>query len=258
MRRFTLVFISTIAPALAFGQEIRTLSRGRYEFHNSDCAATNTCSLLRVSFISEDYVVSSEGVPYYGKRLVAEYETTTTSSLTDYVFVQFLRGCVYTTRLEGGKVVPYYMHVRYGKGDVFRFNDWAVDAVDDNPVYSSWPGLGQFAGLKWNTVPGSYDSRTARYLRSQAPPTPVLYVTDHPSGGFFMKDAAQNSSLRLRMCLYRASDVPDSATVPSELTAEPITCYEWESWFVYDHLRSEFKWPREGELSCPTEPFQPE
>ncbi|HXV26838.1 MAG TPA: hypothetical protein VD862_02345 [Candidatus Paceibacterota bacterium] len=236
----------------------RAMSRARYEFLNTDCAGTDSCSLVRVSFLAEDYVVHTDGdLPYYGKRLVAEYETTTPGALTDYVFVQFIRGCVYSSFVADGLVVPVYNH-SYGGEKVHNFPEWAVDSYDDNPVYGSRPGGGNFAGVKVNTVPGSYDRDTERSLPEGLPQVPVAYVTDYPSGGFSTEAGAQNSSQRFRMCMYRASDVPQTASVPADITAQPLACYEWESWFVYDHLRGVVQWPRRGQDSCPAGPFVPE
>lgn len=253
-----IAFAVLLFPICGVAQELHILSRGRYEFRNTGCFANDTCSLIRVSFLTEGYVVAyPDGSPYYGKYLVAEYETDSIEALTDYVFVSFFRGCIYTTRLIDGLVVPTYDHVRYGKGDVFRFDDWVIDSIDDDPAYGSQGGM-RYAGLKWNVVPGSYSRGSARYFSDSPPPSPVLYVTDFPSGGFFMNGSAQNSSLQLRMCLYRAADIPHKTDGKTLGSAAPIVCYEWENWFVYDHLRNEFKWPHQGEEFCPAEPFLPQ
>jgi hypothetical protein len=256
--RSVAVFVIVAIQPVVHAQEQRVISRARHVFENDACDLTSTCSLLRVRFLTEDYLVMTDKGPHYGTRFFAQYETDSIAALEDYVFVQFVKGCLYMTRVQEGLVVPIYHRERYEKGDLFRFDNWVLDSYNDDPVYSSYAGMGRHILARYNTVPGSFEQGTERLYRNGPPPMPELYVGDHPSTAFVSDRGAQNVSLRFRMCLFKSVDVPATVSGNSLDPAVPITCYEWGSSFVFDHSRNVFRWPYNGPVSCPSEPFPPQ
>lgn len=253
-RIFSLLFVCLYLFALngsAHAEDITTLSLHKVVFENTNCAENGTCSLKRVRYLAEDYRVGVGDEYNYGTSLAAWYTTESLESLRDYVFVQFIRGCVYTTEKdERGLVQTGYTIVReFFGGEFIRFchDDWEIDTTDKSPVYWSTPNTVRQYGYAWNTTPDSIERETARAYGVQLPPTPELYVTDLPAQAFYLGKTAYNVSLDFRMCIYKERDVPLAVSSPREINfAIPIHCFAWKSSFIFDHERGEYKMSLNG------------
>ena len=239
---FTLLFLLN---GNAFAEEVTALSRSEAVFENTNCAERGTCSLKKVRYVAEDYRVKIGGEYSYGTSFAAWYTTSTTEALREYVFVQFIKGCVYTTeKNRNGTVEMSYTIVREFFGGVTRFchEDWEVDTTDKDPVYWGSSGSVRQYLYAWNLVSGSLGRNTTRVYGMNLPPTPELYVSDLPAQAFYSNGVARNVSLSFRMCMYKASEVPEAVSSPRDVNfAKPIHCFPWKSSFIYDHERGEYK-----------------
>ncbi len=241
MRRCLGVVCVLLASATLFARdrELRILNHAEKVFQNTNCQATNTCDLLQVDYRVEDYTIGVAGGLNYGTRLFARYETKTVDDIPNYVFIQFFQGCVYDTtyiRRGGVRVDFCWTNYHFGESLLFRFLDWVIDSDSNNPTYSSDPGSSRYRLLKWNLVTNSFDEATRQFYEIVRPQFPKVYVTDRPASAFFADKAATNVSLQFKMCLYRATDVPE--TVPNDQSLNPanaLYCFDWDAIWLYDH-----------------------
>ncbi|OGF82014.1 hypothetical protein A2924_00220 [Candidatus Giovannonibacteria bacterium RIFCSPLOWO2_01_FULL_44_16] len=215
-------------------------------FLNKDCAKNDTCSLKRLTLIVKNYEVGFADDPYpsYGNASVVEYETDSVESLEKYAVVQFIMGGVfYSSKNANGKIEKNIGTVvgSFGENVQFFFQEWVIDSYDLDPVYNSNPDDGRFYYLRWNKVPGSYESRTRQYYGAEKPNSPIVYLTDYPSGAFVTGPGAVNAAMKFKTCLYKAGDVP-AKTVRSDINfAKPIACFEWQNIYMFDFDTGKFK-----------------
>ena len=246
----TLFLLLSIPVIAQYNMEPRTVSRSRQVFDNTNCAATNTCDLIQVRYLAEDYEIFAGGGMHYGTRLFAHYVTDTVDALENYAFVQFIKGCQYSSH-DTKEVLASISRNHFSKNIIFNHKDWVVDSTDTDPIYFSTPNSRHF-NYKRNIKPGSTDKETMRYYGLEKPNYPELYITDRPGTAFYMNNGAKNISLNFKICLYRTSDVPRE-TVPENIDfSEPITCFYWDSSWVYDHDMDTYKHPHYVVSACST------
>ena len=237
-----------------FGQKgvVTVLSHKESKFVNINCKKTNTCDLKQVEYLVEDYSVGIENSYNYGTRFFARYQTNTVENLENYVFVQFVKGCLFSSKVEDGKV-DISQDVAYPResGSVmFKFPDWTIDSYNFDPVYSAAAGRSRFYYYIWNTVPGSFDTDTKKQYYREKPKIPQLYTVDHPGSAFYINRKAHNISLEFKTCIYRYQDVPASVSYDDINFAKPLGCYSWRSSFVYNHKTSRFESPSSISKAC--------
>lgn len=246
--RLTLVVLTACLGAdslLAQNGRVEILSHKEDVFINNDCDKNKTCDLKKVEYFVEDYSVSIDGGYNYGTRFFARYETKRTKDLEKYVFVQFIKGCNFSSSLVDQEVEIAYDRVypRDIGAIIFKFPDWTIDSYNLDPVYSTYSGRSRFYLYRWNTVPGSFSIDTENFYGQKKPKIPKLYLVDHPGQSFYLNDWAHNISLQFRTCIYRTKDVSAKVSHDDIDFAEPIHCYEWSSSFVYNHSTGQFESP---------------
>lgn len=249
------VLVAFLLCSLVLAQDgvVTILTHLEETFINNDCKKNQTCDLKKVEYFVEDYSVGIDGDYNYGTRFFARYETKRTKDLEKYVFVQFIKGCDFSSRSTDGKVEIYHdiVYPRVTGTVKFNFPDWTIDSYDFDPVYSTVPGeSSRFYGFRWNTVPGSFSTRTEKYYGQKKPKKPQLYIVDHPGSAFYSNGIAHNISLKFRTCIYRIKDVPLAASHGNINFEEPLSCYEWSSSFVYDHSAGQFENLSEISSAC--------
>ncbi len=264
-----LLFFGSISAAGAAGAPAdrgATIRRTVVDIPNRNCEKTGTCDLKRVLFITEDYRVGKEGAPdaHYGTKFYALYETTTPAALEKYVFVQFARGCMFSSYRDpktGAVVVNHDIVLKnFGEYIIWRIPNWIIDAPRADPVYFTAEGFPRHFFYAWQkdtfSVPDD-DSKLEFYgilkdERSKSLATqPRLFVMDAPSQAFVTDSGrAHNTALEYKMCLFRAGDVPQKATRKSRDLGTPIQCGNWQSTFVYNHDLKKFESPQNTVLQC--------
>ncbi|OGN08426.1 MAG: hypothetical protein A3J46_05840 [Candidatus Yanofskybacteria bacterium RIFCSPHIGHO2_02_FULL_41_11] len=243
-----------LGPLAAAVGDIQILKRQREEFLNENCQVGSTCDLKRIDYLVEDYRVELQEGPNYGTRMYAKYETDNVESLTEYVFVQFIKGCMFTSRVVGNQIINsldigryLYRNSEKEPAVIFKHPDWEIDSPDRDPVYYSISGSDRHSNYRWNTEPNSFLDETEKYFGQEIPEEPKLYIRDRPGTAFYARDKAINVSLYFRLCLYKAKDVP---VEPGIINTKPIHCFRWESSFVYDHEAGKFEYPYEIAPVC--------
>jgi hypothetical protein len=225
----------------------------RETFLNPDCARTGTCSLKEFTVEVTDEKVTFDGGSFaLGPGMVARYRTSSVPKLRDYVIVQFIKGCLFSSEVgKDGKVERLLNIARdhYGKTIEFKHPEWAVDSMTTDPAYWSDPKVSRdrhFSYL-WNRKAGSTDPGTAVLFGKSAPARPELYVTDSPSGAssgpLEGPRSVTNASLKFSTCIYRAQDVPRDTPSSGAGLPEAIHCVDWSSSHVFNHRTNEFESP---------------
>lgn len=240
------ILLGGLAYAQSGSPEI--LSRKESVFINKDCKKNNTCDLKKVEYYVEDYRVTlSEGGSNYGTRFFARYETKKVKHLDDFIFVNFIKGCRFASSLSSGQVLidRHIVFRRDNTSEINNFKDWTIDSYDYDPAYSTFSGESRHYNYKWNTVADSFAKDTEKLFVFEKPRTPKLYISDRPGTAYLMNNQAKNVSLRFKTCIYKAKDVPNLVTHDNLNFAEPVSCYEWNSSFIYNHSTGEFESPGE-------------
>jgi len=197
-----------------------------------------------------------------GSQIYAWYRTKDTKDLEEFVFVQFIKGCVYDTFMKGNQVEAQWNVDRqfFGKRHPFIHPEWVVDSIDTDPVYWSMEDKvpSRHFALQWGIADGIFPTRLLDfpYFGEEKPTSPRLFILDTPkSGGLRWNpwgkiSIATNASLRLKTCLYRKDEVPNSVQPEEIHFATPIVCMEWDNSYVYDHERKVMTSPEEISAQC--------
>lgn len=232
-------------------------------FTNDNCQATQTCDLKEFRADSYDYKVDLSATDYgVGTDFMSSFTTDKTENLEKYGIVQFIRGCQFSSQKVNGQVVKYLNVLRpyYGKNVLFLHVDWQIDGLVSDPM--DWgndsKAKTRFDYYRWNSVMGSEDPSTEKYFFQAPPQNPRLYVTDHPgiadpslNGGL-----ADNISLQLKTCIYRAADTPHKVACDDIGFAQPLKCFEWSSSFIYNFDTNQFDSPTDLDPVCLQLPAQ--
>jgi hypothetical protein len=225
---------------------VHTLSKTEQLFLNPDCWPTDTCDLKRFTLTTSVYEVwfsDDPNYPTYGNGVIMEYETDSVEALEKYAIVQFVKGCVfYSSKNREGKIRRNVSDTvsSFGENIPFCFPEWVIDSQDTDPVYNSDPENGRFYLLRWNK-PGSYEYPNHKYYGAEKPKIPVVYMADYPTGAFVTATGVKNAALAFKTCIYKASDVPAETRRDDIDFAKPITCFEWQSVYVYDFDKGTFQ-----------------
>ncbi len=255
MRKWLLASIAVgliLAAVRLSAYELDILNSKKFTFVNKKCEKTNSCSLKQIHYSVENYRILIHRDYNYGTRLFASYRTDSVNTLEDFVFVQFIKGCMYLTRLEDGKVVPGFSIARYYFNEIVQFKtaDSSIDSIDLDPAYNSIPELNRHYAYRWNMIRGSFDENSEKYYGVERPVFPELYISDRVGQAFYYDSLAKNVSLKFKVCLYKAGNVPFKAKPEDVQFAEPIHCYDWSSSFVYNHKKMKFERPKEISPFC--------
>ncbi|MDO8495932.1 MAG: hypothetical protein Q7S43_00560 [bacterium] len=247
-----LVTSSLVTVPSAQNGTVEILSHKEDVFVNTDCKKNKTCELKKVEYLVEDYSVGIDDGHNYGTRFFARYETKKIKDLEKYVFVQFIKGCDFSSSLVNGQpAVEQDVSYPRDAGPIkFLFKEWTIDSYDFDPVYSTVPGKSRFFGYRWNMIPGSFSTDTEKLYGQEKPKVPKMYIVDHPGSAFYLNGTAHNISLQFRTCIYRTKDVPRTVSHNDINFAKPIHCYEWTSSFVYNHSVGEFESPLSISSAC--------
>ena len=224
-----------------------------YVWVNPECAGNKNCGIRGAGFDVWDYRVTAQGDMVYGTGFAARYAADKVASLEKYGFVQWIKGCVFTTRMTDGRLTyeydrvrPYWLADGEEKTSPFYHPALAIDSWDRNPLYGSSPGVAHPGGYKWNRVKGSVENATTVRYFDEKPPYPELYVTDFPatssSGGV---GAMQNVSLHFQTCLYKVADVPQVSDPVTGVFPGALACYEWANSHIYNYATGAYEaWDR--------------
>lgn len=221
-------------------EETQAYSPGTCTFGAGDCG------LKKFKISSQNYKLQVGGIWRFGTRAFISIETNTIDQIRSYGVVQFIRGCVYNSKLaDDGKVKKEIKISRefYNDYQLFSHPEWVIDSIDLDPLCNSFnPEMDRFGAYRWSPTPGvftNYDEQV--YLLERAPEYPEIYVTDRPAQAFYENGKAKNVSLQFNTCLYESKDIP-LVSKPTELNfADPIKCFKWNSQFKFNHKTKVFE-----------------
>lgn len=244
------------------------------------------CSLKRFSVSSYDleFLKVFRTMPATRQSTVAAVtETTDPSCLRNYGVVQYIRGCIYTTRTNNitGASEKYFL-TRDSRGETVDFHHpvWEVDTSDLDPLYNSYNGDDETEAkrLDWQqyakvpllqkpdqaSLTKDYDIYFIQKNFSFAfkSPTPLkqTYMSDTPSGSAFIPDAGmdssevETSSLEFMTCLYNIKDIPMRGSPAgfdvAEANGGPIKCFAWSDKSKFNKKLVKFERTEEMDPFC--------
>lgn len=198
--------------------------------------------LREFSLIVDVKKVAFRGDPNASYSTDAKFvlRTRSVQSLPDYALVQYIRGCQYSSRPDGSKLLNISRDY-HGGTTIFKHPIWMIDTDSSDPLYTSWKN-DRFGLWRWNQDPRDFTPETATYAYDARSPHPVVFATDMP--GSFMRsgDEAKNSSLEFKTCLFHMRDVPAHASADgAEIDqSKAIRCFDWESKLTYDFKKKDY------------------
>ena len=84
-----------------------------------------------------------------------------------------------------------------------------------------------------------------------APSHPEIYISDYPSTAFVNSyEEASNISLKSKTCLYLREDIPLRAAPTDIDQSKSISCHDWSSSFVYNHISKKYESPQNIDPFC--------
>lgn len=214
-------------------------SGGSVERYNySSQVAEFSSDLLSFEVLTYEYKINfSEMSPSFGTGVRMEYQTNYVDNLEKYAFVQFIQGCVYSSRVKEGKIQKEITVARDFFGDIIKFKhpDQVIDSIDLDPMYNNWD-----AAINRHGAYRFMKNGIETYYLNEKPETPSLFATDLPSTAFFENDVARNVSLKFKTCLYKTKDIP-LVGKPEHLDfASPLKCFNWASSKIYNFEKDQF------------------
>src|ERR1044071_9422598 len=212
---------------------VHTLAESTQTFLNPGCRINETCDLKRFSLTTlahEVWFSDDPKNPTHANGVIMEYETDSVDAIEKYAIVQFVKGCVFSTTKNHGKIVKQinYAVSSFGESVPLCFPRWVIDSQDADPVYNSDPEFGRFYLLRWN-APGSYETLTQKYY------------------------GVKNTSLQFKTCIYKAVEVPAQTISDNVNFANPIHCFQWQSVYIFDFEKGQFE-TQVREQEAPAEP----
>jgi len=238
MTAFIFIALFAVAANAEEGDVIFWDNNSVVFYNDNTCAGDNTCDLKKVGMWFARYRVEVEGDYNYGTSMMAFYETDSVETLEKYGFVQFIRGCMFSSYKGIDNSVIKTQDVSKAQFDtnvMFYFPNWVIDSDIKDPLYASYPGHSRLYYGQW------MDNGVRNIYGRKKPTTPELFITDHPGSGFMMSGIAHNASNEFRICLYKIKDVPRETAQDNIDFAKPIKCFTWNSIFVYDHEKGIFE-----------------
>ncbi len=206
---------------------------------------------IKLSFDDKGYMLS--------KRMKAIYQTESIEELEDYVVVQYIKGCIFSSSKKKNQVEKYLNVNRdfFGRKMKFRHPHWVIDSIDKDPVYATSANYLRHDLYRWRPGPNSTDEKEFEYYYRQKPEFPQLYVTDAPTAASYSAypetdtEYAKNVALEFSTCLIRTEDVPYSvAENDISLKEKAIKCFDWNIMHVFDFAQKKFIAPKTMPKIC--------
>lgn len=217
---------------------------------NSTCKETDSCTLKEFKVEVNKYTVnlSEGGEPAHGFNAKASYRTERVSDLEDYVIVQFIKGCRFSSiQKPDGKIEKTIgSRTYYGKSEKFLHKNWQIDSLDTDPVYYNNPEGKRHDFYRWDNkqVPTSYVRRM--------PTIPELHVPDSPGTVSYAADIkmADNYTFEFKTCVYKTKDVPTELDPNQVNFARPVKCLDWNAAYVFNFKTKTFDSPAGIDAFC--------
>lgn len=240
---FLALTLSLLTSAVAETRESLGGTRQKAILSGQNCIPRPSCDLTEIEFRVEKYRYppsAQSDVDLYNTEMYISYTTKDIDALEHYVFVQFIRGCVWTSGTDSRGVEENTFTVlrRHMPGGhiTFRHSDWEIDSVDVDPVYFT-DGNASSRHYQYQWLPRSDEWRPGRegeWYGLKKPLFPKLFVTDAPQAAYVSASGdAVNTSLEFQTCLFYEKDVPKTLSPGSVGFARPIQCFLWDHKFVY-------------------------
>lgn len=171
-------------------------------------------------------------------------ETAGVADITSYGVVQYIRGCQFHSRYEGGAVTKTLDISRdhFGERSTYQHKGWEIDSDSADPLYTSYED-DRFALWRWNPDPASLEAEDSNFMHFRAPPHPKVFATDMPGALSLLPPSphvpyreAVNSTVEFRTCLFKLADLPETTDKRGRNIdfGKAIRCFEWSSKYVYD------------------------
>lgn len=244
-----LVFLG--APLVFAVPKAEILSSKNPRFVNSNCEATNSCSLLSFELKASQYKiqVSSKGTSWanYGTKALLSYQTKKVSDLKDYGIVQFVEGCQFTSKFENGEIKNRQNVNRPYRGKIIPYlhPHLTVDGPSEDPIAWGSDEVRRSRHFFYLTrEPGPDGSQRTDYFGIRPPQQSRLFVTSRPGGvaAYYPETkTAYNVSLHFKACIYKTDQVPESVEPEDVEFARPLHCLDWTSSYIYNFEKRTFE-----------------
>jgi hypothetical protein len=222
---------------------------------NSDCKKTNSCDLKSFELKTTDFRIDLPDSPTFGTLMSANYETKDAATLEKYGLVQYVHGCQYISVKENNvvKKYPVIKIQHFGEEIPYFFPKMVIDGWNTDPLsWSSDLGLSRHFNY-FTKEQGIGRERNSKQYHGVNPATEgKLYVVDQPGLAAYYPDSerAYNMSVKYKLCLHKAKDVPIEVKSDKVHLPNAIHCMEWSTSFIYDHFKEKYESKSEIDPHC--------
>jgi hypothetical protein len=248
---FVLIFILGALPLVA--SPIKFGPMQSQVFKNKNCQSTKTCNLqeFRLDYRNFEVDLPDTLSPSYGLTSYMSYKTKKNKDYEEFAIVQYIKGCVFSSRREGERIVYMRNYVRefFGELAAFHHPNWVVDSVDSDPMYKNFPqeyindpaviNKTRHGMYNWSKyLDFSKEKQNAIYKAK--PQSNFFFTVDRPATAFLAEYEAKNVSLSFKTCIYKTKDLPRSLENPESFITNAIHCFPYKHQVHYDHEKNQF------------------
>jgi hypothetical protein len=114
---------------------VHTLAESTQTFLNPGCRTNDSCDLKRFTLTTlahEVWFSDDPKNPTHANGVIMEYETDSVDAIEKYAIVQFVKGCVFSTTKNHGKIDKQinYAVSSFGESIPLCFPRWVIDSQD--------------------------------------------------------------------------------------------------------------------------------
>ena len=231
---------------------------------NGSCDVADSCALTGAQFIEYKKLFRFKGEPI---KLAAHFtdtrfviKTKRISDLESFGVVQFIRGCMFRTRLVNGVPTKELSVSRNELGNtvLFQHKTWEIDNDNNDPLISAEPGYGRFALLRWNQDSKNVQSDGSILYGNTKPPHSTVFLSDLPTAGALMPtlDAADNTTLEFQTCIFKITDLPLKTDVKGSNVdkSKALFCAHWNHNYVFNFATQTTDEPKTADPICDLDP----
>lgn len=225
-----------VAPA-AYSQAITVRS-----WENPACAS-GPCELRSLKL----HIRKTNNQNGAGNHAAIEMVTTEKSQLKKYGVVQYIKGCVFSSRVLGQNELATRNFAGQDAAP-FLHRDWEIDSGDDiDPVYKSYgePGFDRLRNYfvprnaAWSRENPLVNERNEMWagLERKVNSSNSIFADDFPQLAQLMdSDAgryAGNTSLQFKVCVYEMDKIPTVVRNPKTWIPGEMGCVEFSANYLY-------------------------
>ena len=233
------------------------------KFVPKNCTDNDLCDLKSFVLDTRQFKVElpSSNSVHYGQTSYMGYEVNDPAKYQKYAVVQYIKGCVYDSEVRSNKVIKEIRYQREFFGELRKFShpDWAIDSIDNDPMYKNFPksylqdpaviNKNRHGLYYWGKY-REYSKERENIIYKRLPDENFFFTVDRPATAFLTGLQAKNTSLEFKACLYKTKDIPETIGSPQFFIPNPIHCFGYDHKIKFNHKKQKYYTGQSMEAVC--------